>query len=99
MSPESPNEPPSDFQQIFEDAIKAYKGRTKKGLLDDPLTSEFEGSSSSEAILSILKRRIEDLDQNPRLIRRLEPIVKSLLTLSTLSGSGGHPVCQASAHF
>ena len=78
--------------------MKAYKGRTKKVLLDDPLASELEGSSSPEAILSILNRQIKDLDQNPRLIRGLKPIVNTLLALSELSGSVGLLVCQASAH-
>ena len=85
--------PPSDFQRLFEDALKGYEERTKKDLLFHPLSSQLQDSNSPEDILSVIFHQSNQMrpggpEQNRRLERWLNPTVKTLFTLSRGLGPG-----------
>jgi hypothetical protein len=83
----------SKFQQILDDAVKAYEERTKKDLLLHPLASQLQNSNSPEDILSVLYHQVQGPDQSRRLKRWLDPTVNILYTLSHTLGTGVPLVC------
>jgi hypothetical protein len=83
---------PPNFQPIINNALKAYKKRTKKDIRVHPLASQLEACSSPAAILAVLHQQVEGLDQSPnsddRWTKWLGPTVNVLLTLSDTLGEG-----------
>ena len=86
-SSSSPN-----FRPIFNDALKAYKKRTKKDILIHPLASQLEACNSPADILAVLHQQVQGLDQSPngddRWTKWLGPTVNVLCTLSDILGEG-----------
>lgn len=82
MSHTHPTPTPSNFQVIFENALNAYKRRTKEDLLTHPLANQLEVCDSASRILSVLQEQVEELNQsqrrNERWTRWLYPTVKVL---------------------
>jgi hypothetical protein len=65
MSPSHAAAAPSpNFQPSFNDALKAYKKRTKRELLTHPLASQINACSSPNAILIVLQQQVQGLDQS-----------------------------------
>ena len=77
---------------IINNALKAYKKRTKKDLLTHPLSSQLEACSTPAAILAILQQQVQGFDQSPdhddRWINWLDPIVNVIYALSNSLGEG-----------
>jgi hypothetical protein len=84
--------PSNNFQLIFNNALKAYETRTKKDLLTNPLAVELQNCNSPSAILAVLHRQVQGLDQSPssddRWTKWLDPTVNVLNTLSDILGEG-----------
>ncbi|KAF8486728.1 hypothetical protein F5888DRAFT_164608 [Russula emetica] len=82
----------SNFQVIFNNALKAYQKRTKKDLLAHPLAGELENCNSPTKILAVLHQQVQGLDQslsgNDRWTKWLDPTVNVLYTLSETLGEG-----------
>jgi hypothetical protein len=82
----------SNFQLIFNNALKAYEKRTKKDLLAHPLAAELQICNSPSAILAILHQQVQGLDPSPsgddRWTKWLDPTVNVLHTLSETLGEG-----------
>jgi hypothetical protein len=82
----------SNFQLIFNNALKAYERRTKKDLLAHPLAAELQKCNSPSAILAVLQRQVQGIDQSPssddRWTKWLDPTVNVLHTLSETLGEG-----------
>jgi hypothetical protein len=89
----------SNFQLIFNNALKAYKRRTKKDLLAHPLAAELQTCNSHSSILIVLQQQVQKLNQSQssdeRLTKWLDPTVKVLYTLSETLGEGVSLVCPA----
>jgi hypothetical protein len=87
----------SNFQQIFNTALKAYEKRTKSDLLAHPLTVQLQACDSPGAILTILQQQVQELDQSSssdeRWSRWLEPTVNILFAFSATLGEGVGLVC------
>jgi hypothetical protein len=87
----------SNFQLIINNALDAYKKRTKKDLLAHPLVTELQSCNSSNAILAILQQQLQGLDQSrrsdDRWTRWLDPTVNVLFTFSATLGEGIGLVC------
>ena len=87
----------SNFQLIFNNALKAYERRTKKDLLAHPLAAQLQSCDSHSSILIVLRQQIQELDQSQsgdgRLTKWLDPTVKVLYTLSETLGEGVSLVC------
>ena len=88
---------PSNFQVIFDNALKAYKKRTKKDLLTHPLAGRLETCDSANRILTVLQEQVQELNQsqrrNERWTRWLDPTVKVLYAFSETLGEGVTLVC------
>ncbi len=84
--------PSSNFQQIFNNALKAYEKRTRKDLLAHPLAAELQTCNSPSAILTVLQRQVQGLDQSrssdDRWTKWLDPTVNVLYALSGNLGEG-----------
>jgi len=82
----------SNFQSIFNTALKAYEKRTKKDLLAHPLASKLQTCDSPSSILAVLQSQVDDLDQDrksdERLTKWLSPTVNVLLAFSGTLGEG-----------
>jgi hypothetical protein len=87
----------SNFQVIFNNALKAYKRRTKKDLLAHPLVTQLQTCESHSSILIVLQQQVQELNQsqnsNERLTKWLDPTVKVLHTFSETLGEGVSLVC------
>jgi len=81
-----------NFQLIINNALDAYKKRTKNDLLALPLLTELESCSSPSAILATLEQQLQGLDHSrrsdDRWTRWLDPTVHVLYTLSGTLGGG-----------
>ena len=93
MSHTHPTSTFSNFQLIFDNALKAYKKRTKKDLLNHPLADRLQACDSASSILTVFQEQVEELDEsqrsNERLTKWLNPTVNVLHAFSeTLEGVG-----------
>ncbi|KAH8979088.1 hypothetical protein EDB92DRAFT_429391 [Lactarius akahatsu] len=83
---------PSNFQSIFNAALKAYKKKTKNDLLAHPLTAQLQACNSPADILAILQDKVEEFDQSrsadERSSRWLNPTINILCALSATLGEG-----------
>jgi len=82
----------SNVQLIFNDALKAYKMRTKMDLLTHPLTAKLQDCNSPSQILAVLHQQVQGLDQSmgsdDRWSKWLDPTVNVLCMLSDTLGEG-----------
>jgi hypothetical protein len=87
----------SNFQQIFDNALKAYEKRTKNDLLLHPLAAQLQACDSPDAILAILQKQVEGLNQSrnadDRWTKWLDPTVNVLFAFSATLGEGVGLVC------
>jgi hypothetical protein len=92
----------SNFQLIINNALDAYKKRTKNDLLAHPLASKLQTCNTPSAILTVLQQQIQGLDQSrssdDRWTRWLDPTVNILFALSATLGEGVGLVCQTMSH-
>ena len=89
----------SNFQLIFDNALKGYKRCTKEDILTHPLADQLEACDSASSILTLLQDQVEVLNQsqgrNLRWTRWLDPTVKVLHAFSEI-GKGVTLVCLSS---
>src|SRR6266566_3880692 len=82
----------TNFQLIFNNALKTYEKRTKNDLLAHPLAAELQNCNSPSAILDVLHQQVQGLDQlqssDDRWTKWLGPTVNVLHTLSETLGEG-----------
>ena len=81
----------SNFQNLFDAALSAYREKTGKDVATDPLTLRLLRCDSSDEVLGVLQKKAHVFDQcgtrdwNMQIVslRRLKSIVDILLGLST----------------
>ncbi|KAH9959282.1 hypothetical protein BC827DRAFT_524479 [Russula dissimulans] len=82
----------SNFQPIFNDALKAYQKRTKHNLFEHPLATQLQACNSTTSILTLLHQQVHEFNQNrssdERLSKWLDPTVNVLYALSGKLGEG-----------
>ena len=87
----------ANFQTIFDNALNAYKTRTKNDLLTHPLADQLERCNSASGILTVLQEKVQGLNQSQRpneiWTRWLDPTVKVLHAFSETLGKGVTLVC------
>ena len=86
----------SNFQLIFDNALKAYRKRTKKDLLSHPLATQLQECDSPSSIRAVLRRQVQEIDQSQtddRLTGWLDPTVNVLSALSDTIGDAVGLVC------
>jgi hypothetical protein len=87
----------SNFQVIFNNALRAYEKQTKEDLLSHPLAAQLQACDSPSAILDVLHQQVQELDQSQnsheRLTKWLDPTVNVLYALSGTIEGGVSLVC------
>ncbi len=87
----------SNFELIFNNALKEYKKRTKKDLFRHPLADQLEACDSPSSILEVLQQQVHDLNEsqysNGKFMKWLDPTVKVLHAFSDTVGGGVSLVC------
>ncbi len=87
----------SSFQLLINNALEAYKQRTKKNLLTHPLAERLQACDSPSAILLVLRQQVQEINQYDRLTKWLDPTVNVLYALSAKLGEGiglvGFDIC------
>ena len=82
----------SNYQYIFDNAIEAYKKRTKKDLRSHPLLETLQNCDSPDAVLKVLYEQTPGFNQsrgpNDKLTKWLNPTVNVLCTFSGVIGGG-----------
>ena len=82
----------SNYQSIFDNALEAYKKKTKKDLRSHPLLTKLETCNSPGAVLTLLREQIPALDQSrsvdDKLTKWLNLTVNVLYTFSGAIGGG-----------
>ena len=82
----------SNYQFIFDNALEAYKKKTKKDLLSLPLLAELRACNSPDAVLTILRGQIDQSrsasSTDGRLTNWLKPTVNVLYALWDAIGGG-----------
>ncbi len=82
----------SNFQSIFNAALKAYEKKTKNDLLAHPLAAQLQACNSPADILAVLQDRVKEFDQSrsagERLSRWLNPTINVLYAFSATLGEG-----------
>jgi hypothetical protein len=90
MSHTHPTSTSSNSQLIFDNALEAYKKRTKKDLLTHPLAAQLQDCRSPSSILDVLQQQVQELNRsrqrNERWTRWLDPTVKVLHAFSETLG-------------
>ena len=84
----------SSYQDIFDNALEAYRMKTGKDLTSDPLLRSVETCQSPDAVIAILQAQILDPAQSQsgrnKLTTWLDPIVSVLNAFSeTIGGFAG----------
>ena len=82
----------SDYDVIFDNALKAYKTKTGKDLAKDPLLRRLETCNSPDSVISLLRQQIPGFDQSEisdeRFTKWVSPVVNVLCTFaSTIGGA------------
>jgi hypothetical protein len=94
MSHTHPTSTSSNFKPIFDNAVKAYKKRTKNDLLTHPLADRLEACGSASSILTVLQEQVRELNESQRSNQKwLDPTVNVLLAFSETVGEGVGSVC------
>ena len=84
----------SDFQLIFDNALKAYKEHTKEDLLAHPLANRFESCDSASSVLTALQEQVWELNGSQRSNTKwLDPTVNVLHAFSETLREGVGSVC------
>jgi hypothetical protein len=88
-SSSNPNVSFSQFQHLFDAALREYRLKTGKDIATEPLTTSLLHCDSSDAVLAILQEQAHAFNQfrngdwKVQLMRRLKPTVDILIGLST----------------
>ena len=82
----------SNYQVIFDNALKAYKKKTKKDIRSHPLLPKLQTCNSPGAVLAVLQEQIPLFDQSHRstsdmLTKLLNPTVNVLYAFSEAIGA------------
>ena len=94
MSHLNPSTLSPDFQLIFNNALEAYKKRTKNDLLAHPLVVQLEACTSSSAVIALIHQQVQGLQRDDGgLTKWLDPTVRVLLAFSQTLGEGVSLVC------
>jgi hypothetical protein len=85
----------SNYQLIFDNALEAYKKKTKNDLRSHPLLPKLQACNSPDAVLTVLREQIPTFDQsqsnrgtNDKLTNWLNPTVNVLYSFSGAIGAG-----------
>jgi hypothetical protein len=94
MSTTRPTSTSPNIQLILENALKAYKKRTKNDLLTHPLADRLKACNSASSIRTVLQEQVQELNESQRNNTKwLDPTVNVLHAFSETLGEGVGSVC------
>src|SRR6267154_1541276 len=94
MSHTHPTSTSSNFQLVFNNALKAYKKRTKNDLLAHPLANRLEACDTTSSILAVLREQVQEPNESQsNSMKWLGPTVNVLHAFSETLGEGVSSVC------
>ena len=80
----------SDYEAIFDNALKAYKKKTGNDLASDPLLRRLEACNSPDSVISLLKDQIPAFDKSgssdEKLTKWVNPVVNVLYNFAATIG-------------
>jgi hypothetical protein len=83
-----------NFQLIFNNALEAYRRRTRKDPLVHPLFAQLQDCNSPSDVLALINQQLQGLERDDeRLTRWVDPTVRVLYTFSETLGEGVSLVC------
>ena len=83
-----------NFQLIFNNALDAYRKRTKSDLLAHPLVGQLQNCTSSSDVLALIHQQVQGFQRDEdRLTKWLCPTVRVLYAFSETLGEGVSLVC------
>ena len=92
----------SNYQLIFDNALEAYRKKTKKDLRSHQLLPKLQTCNSPDAVLMLLREQMPVIDpsrsassSDDKLIKWLNPTVQVLYTFSEAIGAGISLVSQS----
>ena len=90
-----------NFQLIINNALEAYKKRTKNDLLAHPLAPQLQACDSPGAILAILQQQVQlyQSSSDDRWTKWLDPTVNVLFAFSATLGAGAGLVCSRTSAY
>ena len=78
-----------NFQSILNNALEAYKRRTKNDLFAHPLAVQIQDCTSSSAVLGLIYQQVQGLQRDDdRLTKWLDPTIRVLYAFSETLGEG-----------
>jgi hypothetical protein len=84
--------PRSNYQLIFDNALEAYRRKTRNDLKKDPLLCRLETCQSPDAVLTLLRAQLlgpgESQSSGDRLTSWLDPTVNVINVFSATIGGG-----------
>ena len=84
----------SNFRLIFNNALKAYKKRTKNNLLAHPLADRLKACDTASSILTVFQEQVQQFNESQHSnMKWLDPTVNVLLAFSETLGEGVGSVC------
>ena len=90
--PPAPTVSTSNFNSIFEKALKEYKKKTKQRLTTHPLANQLDKCDTPAAILAILQDQVHQFNESrssdERLQRWLSPTINVLFAFTETLGAG-----------
>jgi hypothetical protein len=90
---------PSDFQSIFDAALRDYSKQTGINLATHPCAQDLQNCRSPDDLLNVLQDKANQFqeyrDGNRKLINFLKPIVQVLHTLSGVLAEATAPVSRS----
>ena len=91
----------SNFQLIINNALEAYKKRTKNDLLAHPLAPQLQACDTPGAILAILQQQVQlyQSSSDDRWTKWLDPTVNVLFAFSATLGAGAGLVCSRTSAY
>jgi hypothetical protein len=104
---QNPSKTPSksNYQLIFDNALAAYKKKTGKDIISDPLLRRLESCDSPDTVLAVLREQVPGFDQiggsneaNDTPTKWLKPTVNVLYIFSSTIGSAASLVSLRKGH-
>jgi hypothetical protein len=84
--------PSSNFREVFDQALRAYRNKTKQDLTSHPLASQLLASSSPAALLTMIQGQVDQFNQfrsgDERLQKWLIPTINVLYSFTATLGQG-----------
>ena len=78
-----------NFQLIFNNALDAYKKRTKNDILTHPLVVQLQNITSANGVLALIHQQLQGIQRDDdRLTKWLDPTVRVLYAFSETLGEG-----------